>query len=332
MTKQIELTPEDIELFKKSGSKDMNEAHAAQLEMAKAIELPLREGIMHGDVTGGIFSVTVDGNDEFPTDLLTPGSEHLFNAYTNPGHGYIPQRAVESDFVRITTYQLANAIDFNLKYAKKASWNILERAMEVFEGGFVQKINDDAWATLLAAAADRNVCVFDEDAGDGVITKRLFSLMKVTMKRNGGGNGPRLGANLTDLFLSPEGIEDIRNWDITQLDDTSRREIYKAEDNGAPLTRIYGLTLHDMYEFGEGQVYQDYYLNTLNGVLGTNDKEIIIGLDLKGSKNAFVMPITEGLEVFPDPTLHRQQRQGYYGWMEAGFGVLEGKRVLVGSY
>jgi hypothetical protein len=97
------------------------------------------------------------------------------------------------------------------------------------------------------------------------------------------------------------------------------------------LTNMYGVTLHEMFEFGDGQEYQDYFVTELGGELGSSDKELVIGLDLT-SNDSFVMPVTEGLEVFEDPTLHRQQRQGYYGWMGAGFGVLDGRRIVAGSF
>lgn len=327
----LEITEDMKELFVKSGDGNKAVALAAQQEIAKAIELPLREGVQSGDVTGGIFSPVTDGTQEFPTDLLAPGTEGQFVAYTNPGHGYIPQRSVESDYVRVTSYQIASSIDFLLKYAKNANWSILDRAMEVMEMSFVKKINDDAWHTLLAAAVDRNILIYDPDAANGQITKRLFSLLKTSMKRNAGGNGPTNRGRATDAFLSIEGIEDIRNWGVDQLDEVSRREVYLSADGGAPLSRIYGVNLHDMFEFGDGQEYQDYFLSDLGGALASGDVELGIALDLQ-NKNSFVMPVTESLQVFEDDTLHRQQRQGYYGWMGAGFGVLDGRRIMAFSF
>ncbi len=327
----LEFDEDMKKLFVESGSSDRSVAMAAQAEIAKAIELPLREGVQSGDVTGGIFSPVTDGTEEFPTDLLAPGTEGQYVAYTNPGHGYIPQKSVESDYVRVTSYGITSSIDFLLRYAQKANWSILNRAMEVLEMSFVKKINDDAWHTLLAAVVDRNVLVYDADAANGQITKRLFSLIKTSMKRNAGGNGPTNRGLATDLYLSIEGIEDIRNWGVDQLDEVSRREVYVSVDGGAPLTRIYGLNLHDMFEFGDGQEYQDYFLTDLGGSLASGDVEVGIALDLR-NKNSFVMPVVEGLQIFEDPTLHRQQRQGYYGWMRTGFGVLDGRRCLGFSY
>ena len=44
------------------------------------------------------------------------------------------------------------------------------------------------------------------------------------------------------------------------------------------------------------------------------------------------MPVKAQLEIFEDPTLHRQQRAGYYGFAEIGFGVLDNRRVILGSF
>jgi hypothetical protein len=43
------------------------------------------------------------------------------------------------------------------------------------------------------------------------------------------------------------------------------------------------------------------------------------------------MPIRQEVEVFEDPTFHRQRRAGMYGWGEHGFSVLDSRRVLLGA-
>lgn len=335
MAKRERPSDDFIDLIVKSGSSDKTVALAAQREIAKAVETPLREGVMFGDVVSGIFtpddSVARSGNTEYPLDLLAPGTEGQYVAYTNPGHGRIPERSIESDYVMVHTYGLTSSIDFLLKYAEQANWGVVARAMEVMENGFVKKINDDGWKTILAAAVDRNILVYDADAAAGQLTKRLISLMKTIVRRNGGGNSVTAKGRLTDIFLSPEGIEDIRNWGADQLDEMSRREVYQSADNGAPLTRMYGVNLHDLFEFGDGQEYQDYFLNDLGGVLGSSDLELMIGLDLNAN-DSFIMPIKKPVEVFEDETMHRHQRQGYYGWAEVGFGVLDSRRVIAASY
>ena len=325
---------EFITLLKRSGSSDKAIAIEAQREIAKALETPLREGVLFGDIVTNIYEampLEPGASPEFPLDLLAPGTEGDHIAYTNPGNGRIPERHVEGDYVMINTYGISSSIDYLLKYAREANWNVVGRAMQVLEASFVKKINDDGWHTLLAAAVDRNILVFDADAAAGQFTKRLVSLMKTVMRRNCGGNSVTAPGRLSDLYLSPEAIEDIRNWGVDQLDEVSRREIYVANDDGPALTRVFGVNLHDVFEFGDGQEYQKYFTSDLSGSLASSDVELVIGLD-QAANDSFVMPVKKQVEIYEDEGLHRHQRQGYYGWAEIGFGVLDNRRVLAGSF
>ena len=329
--------PDDhfIELIKRAGSVDKNEALVAQHELAVALETPLRKGVLVGDVLDGIFEkINMEPGTaaEFPLDLLAPGTENEHVAYTNPGHGRIPERAVEGDYVMVPTYSVASSIDYLLRYAREARWDVVGRAMQVLEAGFVKKMNDDGWHTLLAAGVDRNILVYDADAAQGQFTKRIVSLMKTVMRRNGGGNSGSLNrGRLTDIYLSPEALEDIRNWGIDQVDEVTRREIYQAGDDGAAITRVFGVNLHDMDEIGEGQEYQRFFTDQLLGGLASSDSELVVGLDLSAN-DSFIMPIKQDIQIFEDDALHRHQRAGFYGWAEIGFAVLDNRRILLGSF
>ena len=332
-TKAFEPGQKETEILRASGSYNKEESLAGLAELAKALEIPLRQGVLNGDILDGIFEVvtlTESATPEFPLDLLAPGSEKQHVAYTIPNHGYIPQRHVEGDYVMVPTYDCGNAIDWNLKYARDARWDIIGRAMEVYEAGFVKKLNDDGWHTMLSAGYDRNVVVTDSDAATGQFTKRLVSLMKVVMRRNGGGNSTSINrGKLTDLYISPEAMEDIRNWNVDQVDETTRRLIFVAEGDNA-LTRIFGINLHDLDELGEGQEYQLFYDNELSGTLPSGDVELVVGLDLD-RRDSFMMPLREQPSVFPDDALHRSKRAGVYGWSEQGFAVLDNRRVMLGA-
>jgi hypothetical protein len=333
----INQRPSDefIALLRKSGDADVNVAMAAQREFAKALELPLRKGVLVGNILGSIFetiNVEAGSTTEFPLDLVSPGLEGEHIAYTNPGHGRIPERSVEGDYVMIPTYSIASSVDYLLRYAREARWDIVGRAMQVMEAGFTKKMNDDGWHTLLAAGVDRNILVYDGDSTAGLFSKRLVSLMQTVMRRNSGGNSASVGrGRLTDIYVSPEALEDIRNWGLDQVDDVTRREIYAAPEGGAPITRIFGVNLLALDELGEGQEYQNFFTNELSGSVQASDVELVVGLD-QSTNDSFVMPVKQQLQVFEDPTLHRQQRAGYYGWAELGFGVLDNRRVVLGSF
>jgi len=321
------------ELLRTSGSFNREESLAAVHEFAKALELPLRQGMLSGNILDGIYeAIPLDRNatPEFPLDFLAPGTEKEFVAYSIPNHGYIPQRHVEGDYVMIPTYDIGASIDWNLKYARDARWDVVGRAMEVLEASFVKKMNDDGWHTIITAGADRNIVILDSDAATGQFTKRLVSLMKVVMRRNGGGNSASNNrGQLTDLYISPEAMEDIRNWNVDQVDELTRRQIFVSEGDDA-LNRIFGVNLHTLDELGEGQEYELFYENELGAALPGGDVEIVVGLDLR-KNDSFVMPIREEVSIFEDDSLHRQKRAGLYGWAEIGLGVLDNRRVLLGS-
>tara|TARA_Y100001937_G_scaffold100920_1_gene138324 strand:- start:1185 stop:2201 length:1017 start_codon:yes stop_codon:yes gene_type:complete len=327
-------TAEMTALLKKSGSNNRVESLEATHQLAVALQEPLRQGVMSGDITGNIFetiSLAPGSAPEFPLDFLAPGTEKDFVAYSLPNHGRIPERNVEGDYVMVPTFEIGSSIDYTLRYARDARWDIVGRAMQVLQSSFVKKTNDDAWHTLLAAGVDRNILVYDVDAAQGQFTKRLVSLLKTVMRRNGGGNSSSINrGKLTDLYVSPEAIEDIRNWGVDQVDEVTRREIYTSEDGAASMTRIFSVNLHDIDELGVGQEYQSFFTTDLGGNIETNDVELVVGLDLS-SNDSFVRPVREDVQVYEDENLHRQRRAGFYGWAEHGFAVLDNRRVILGS-
>jgi hypothetical protein len=336
MSKKTNITKPDAELMEliiKSGSLNKAEALAAQQQLAMALQEPLRAGILVGDIVRNVYEarpMPAGAAVEFPLDLLAPGEEDEHVAYTNPGAGRIAERNVEGDYVQVPTYSITSAIDWLLRFAREGRYDVVARAMQVLEAGFVKKINDDGWHTVVSAGADRNILVYDSDASAGQFTKRLVSLMKVLMVRNGGGNTASIRrGKLTDIFVSHESIEDIRNWGVDQVDDTTRREFYTMGDEEG--VRIFNVNLRPLDELGEGQEFQLFFLNQLAASLASTDVELVIGLDM-GANDSFLMPIKQEVTIFEDDNLHRQQRAGFYGWAELGFAVLDSRRVILGSY
>ena len=130
MSKYFEYTDEMNQLLAKAGSFDSNESLTAMAEIAKALELPLRKGVMDGDILGGIFEaiqLAPGATSEFPLDFLAPGTESEFVAYTIPNHGRIPERHVEGDYVMVPTYDIGASMDWRLKYASDARWDVFGR-------------------------------------------------------------------------------------------------------------------------------------------------------------------------------------------------------------
>lgn len=327
----MRLTEQQIELLKATASRDQDVAMRAQTAFAAALDAPLREGIFDQDNLGGIFSrevLAAGATPNYPLDFVRPGTEDLdYTAITMPKQGKVPMRHVEGDELWVPTFQIANSIDWSLKYARDARFDVISRAIDVYRMGFTRKVNEDGWHTLLSAADSRALVVNDALAQPNQFTKELIAKMQTAMTRNAGGNGQ--AGELTDVYLSMESMEDVRAWDISEIDDITRREILNQKGK---MGTLYGTRLHFMTEFGVGQEYQLYLTGTLGRTItAVGDQQFVIGLD-QSTNDSFVQPIREELQTFQaGPEMHRRQKAGVYGWMEHGYAVLDNRRVILAT-
>lgn len=309
-----------------------DESIAAQRAITAALTLPLQQGILDGDILSGIFEkydFTGDQQPIFPLDFYRSDNADEYIAYVVPDIGRIPQCLISGDRVTIPTYDVGHGIDVRLSYLRDAGWNLLPRMVEVLRGGVTKKLNDDGFHVLLQAAVDRGLLVNDSTASAGQFTPTLVNLMKITMRRNAGGNtGSDKRGMLTHLFISPEAVADMRSWDVDVVDEITRREIFVATDGS--YNKIFGVTLVDLDELGVGQEYQDYTDNTLGATLAASDQEFVLGLDLS-NRDSFVHASKQEFAIFEDPTQHRANLMSMYTRGNVGFGVLNNARVLLGS-
>lgn len=320
-----------VDLMKRAGSKDKRIAIPAQELFAKAIELPVNQGLLAEDILGNLLFTPVDLTNgealEYPTDILTPGDEEDHIAYVCPDQGRIPERQVSANYVALKTYKIANSIDVNLRILRDANWDIFSRALQVMQAGFTMKMNVDGWRTLISSAQSRGLEVFDSAATAGVMSRALLSEMSVTMRRGGGRFTHVNRRKMTHLFHSPEVMEDIRLWGADELDEVSRRELFLTDNESIP--KISGIFLEDLDEFGVGEAHNEYYTTVKGSAIANSKVEIVVGLDLRNHPN--IMPVRETLNVNIDDALHRKQKMGAYGWTEMGFAVLDNRYGLIGA-
>jgi hypothetical protein len=297
---------------------------------AKALDLPLKPGVFNGDITSDIFEsieFAPGAEIKFPLDFVSPTNVNDFIAYTVPSIGAIPQRHAEGDYVMVPIFMIGTSIDWGLEYARDARWDVVSRFIQTMEAMFIRKMNNDAWHTLLAAAVNRNLTSYDDAATAGLFTKRLKSLMEIELRRNGGGNSTSVNrAKLSDLYMSPEAKEDMFSWDLTQVPDAIRTQIFL---NGS-LPRIGDVAIHDIDELGEGQEYQDYCVDSLSASLPSDKEEFVLGLDLI-HRDSFVHPWRDKPKVYEDVTMHRQNKAGLYGRGHGGWAALSAYRCILGA-
>lgn len=71
-------------------------------------------------------------------------------------------------------------------------------------------------------------------------------------------------------------------------------------------------------------------MTNANGGVTTSGETQIWGFDLT-TNDSLVMPFREELATFDDPTLHRQQKAGFYAWEEFGVACLDSRIVQMGT-
>jgi len=335
-----------IEALRRTADNDPEVRAKAQRAFAAALNAPLRQGVMDEDNLDDIYErqvLAAGAQAYYPLDIVKPGEEDNFVAFTYQNQNRIPERRVEADELWVPTYKIANAMDWDVDIARDARFDLVGRALQVYRAGYTRKLNYDGWTTILAAAVQRGLVVSGANQGalpftgrsmvssatlGGEFTKELVSRMIITMLRGGGGNMVR--TTLTDLYLSAEAIADMRAWDASDVSDFSRRELEVQGGGQLGLSNIYGVVLHPMQEFGVGQDYQSI-IEDLGASQPSGTTQYCIGLDLS-TADSFVMPIRQELTTFEDPTLQRQLRAGVYGYMEQGFACLDNRRVLLGAH
>jgi len=132
------------------------------------------------------------------------------------------------------------------------------------------------WNRIIANAADNGLVISDSRATSGYFTKELAARMKTQYLRHIiGGNMVRGG--LTHLYISFEGMEDLRSQSVN-LDKETRRRLLKDNDDGHP-PELYGMEICPMSELGVGQSLQDAYTD-LGGTYEDNDIELVIGVEI----------------------------------------------------
>lgn len=329
---EVSVSEKEMNMLKCTASKNEVESKEHRVALAAVLEQAWKAGVLEPDLLGTIFTrhdLPGGVDAKFPIDFYTSSNEGLYNAFVVPKEGAIPDRIIEGDEIRVPTYKVANAISWSLDYARDARWDIISRAIEVFTNGFVRKMNDDGWHVILKAASENSQStVTDQTATAGTFTKKLLLNMKTAIKRSTGARN----AVLTDLYMSPEAMADILNFDNDTVGGIYLKDLLNVGEGGIP--SLYGVRLHEMQEFGVNQEFNDYLDDTLALTLptigGDPGEEWVVGLDLL-HRDQFVMPVRQNMEMFDDPTLHRSGKAGIYGWLEVGFASLDVRRSLLGA-
>jgi hypothetical protein len=243
-------------------------------------------------------------------------------------------------------------------YLKNARLDVMTAGMERMINEILVKQERNAWAPILnalAIATTNNNSHIIDSTGVGYfqlhdLNKLWTYIARLYTSYTGGTPDTVTPPGLTDLFVSPEVLEDIRAFaynpmnvrggltstgsESTQgnipLPDAIRTQIY----NAGGLTEIYNVTIHSMVEFGVKAKYNVLFKSFYTGTFDSTLDEIVVGFDL--TRPVFLRPVVVDddsggqVVVKPDDQFPgRAEKTGFYAKVREGRVILD-DRALVG--
>ena len=354
---KLKNTPEQVELVKAMGSRDVTVAREATEAFAAFIGPVVSKVLMQAGTASAIYSdapYDEDDNPSLPLDLWhDQGGQDYVTVWSQNVAGGLPSSAVEGfNELKVSTYRLDAAVSFLKRYARRGRIDVVSKAVERMTNEVLVKQERNAWAVVLKALAEART----PGTGAGALATNghlvgattpgtfnlgdLNNLMTLVKRINtsyaGGTTSDSYG--LTDLFVSPEVKAEIRAFAYnpiggstkTDLPAGAREEIYR----GAGTESLYGVTIHELVELGVNAKYNALF-NAFKGsyTFNSNSDELAIGLDL--SKEAFIRPIARNADsgstfsVLPDDQfVARSEKTGFYGSLEEGRVCIDARAIV----
>jgi hypothetical protein len=371
MRLKLKNTPEQVELIKAMGSKDPAVAREASEAFAAFLGPVVRQVLMQANTSAGIYTdapYDEDDNPSYPLDLYYNEGANVVQVWSQSMAGGLPTSHISGlEEMKIATYRLDSAVSMNKRYARKARLDVVSKGVERMANEVLVKQDRNAWAVILKALAEastggnQHLLQSQSTAGTSPSVSQftledlndcMQRMARINESYAGGTPAEAYSKGITDLYVSPKVMADIRAFSYTalggseagqaatDLPDSIRSDIYRAAGAGS----IFGVNIHQLLELGPSEKYQ-VLLNTFTGATNYSnidgggalpvdaDDSTIVGID--NSKGAFVRPVArgEGGETFtavPDDQFYaaRMEKLGFYGFLEEGRVCLDSRAIV----
>tara|TARA_R100000995_G_scaffold83245_1_gene58696 strand:+ start:688 stop:1833 length:1146 start_codon:yes stop_codon:yes gene_type:complete len=317
----LKRTPEQVELVKAMASRNRTVAYEAQVALAEFIGPVLAEVLNNAPTVSNLFNslqFDADDNPSIPLDLYYDISDEDYVRVWSQSHaGGLPSNQVlpTASELKLATYTLDAAVDFDRRYAAKSRMDVVGKTFTRVAQEILLK-QERTSATLLMtslAGASINSSPLFEDkqifrtvTADTVLIDDFNKLMTLAKRINTswiGGTPTTRTRGITDIVCSPEVVGSIRAMaynpvNTTAVPDTTESTVLAAPEQlrnelyqNAGLDSFMGVNILEFNEMGKGQKfntifdtaagtasYKTFDLARANQFNGTSD-EIIVGVD-----------------------------------------------------
>jgi hypothetical protein len=369
---RIQETPEQVELIKACASKDKLIAEEARAAVAELVGPVISEVINSAPTVSSLYQTLAfseDDNLSIPLDLFHDVTdEDYIRIHSQSVAGGLSTNELypAHDELKFKTYTLDSAISLDKKYLRKGRSIDISKVFTRMAQEFLLKQEKTSINQLLGALLAASTKVNGTSAaGNHIIDattenqlqlddfNRLITLSKRLWSSYSSGT-PVGGAmvGVTDLLMSPEMVEELRNMAYNPVNTRSGKvetsgatsiaateEMRKQLMNQGGLPSFFGVGIIEVLEMGINQRYNKIFA-ALNSAAGNTvsftqaSDEIVVGIDR--SKESLIRPAVreEGVSTevsvqVDDQFVSRQNKLGWYGKIEEGRIVIE-DRVLTG--
>ena len=364
----LKRTPEQIELIQAMGSKNRDTAYEAQVALAEFIGPVINEVVNNAPTLSNLFTplqFNADDNPSIPLDIYYDVSdEDYINVYSTHAPGGLPTNQVTPTHseMKIATYKLDTAVSFDKKYASRSRLDVVSKTFTRAAQEILLKQERTSGNLLLGALASGSTTV------NGTATKHTIQshranqfilddlnalLTRAKMIRPSWAGGTPVGGNagITDIIVSPETVEDLREMAYNPINTRAVDGTVAVADKGsviaapdsvrapmyqsAGIPEFYGISVMEIHELGPNSKFQKIWNvldsssvdNNPNGgdTAATVDDgdDLVLGIDR--SRDAFVRAVavdgetgSEFALVADDQYSIRQAKVGWFGSVEEG--------------
>lgn len=354
----IDRNPKRVEMMQLMASEDMNVAYQAQLAMARFLAPMVERLIDQKSTVGSLFRKQLVPKGSTNTILIDPYADYQagdFYVWSTTKAGGLTTQTVEglSEYP-FSFFNLDSALYFERDYMEQARLDLVAKAINRIAQEFLNKEEIAGWTMILSALASGTNTNGQNHVINATTAGRLqiddFNRLKTLMARlfqsfTGGSIAGDYG--LTDLFLSPERMADIRamsyqpmntiaipNTDestVLPLPDRVREEIFRA----AGTQVIWDVQLHELRELGLNRKLNKIFdaVSTNTPTYNAATQDLVIGLD--ASQDTLISPVRSDngggtLQVRVDNQFfyNRADKAGWFFHKEEAFCVIDNRFVV----
>ena len=348
----LKRTEEQVELVKAMASRNRDVAYEAQQALAEFIGPLLAEVINNAPAISNLFTKVefpADDNPSIPLDLYYDvTNEDYVKVYSTSAPGGLPSNHVTptSAELKLATYTLESAVDFNKRYAARSRLDVVSKSLTRMAQEILLQQENNSASLLLGTIADNQANLISHTSTSG-LTLDDFNKLLTAQKRNNSswvGGTPEQAKGVTDLIVSPERIQDLREMAYNPVSTTplssgagentgsitATDSIRNAVYSQSGLPEFFGVSIMEIYELGIGQRFTKV-ADALGITSGAND--LCIGLDR--SRDAMIQGIAvdgesgSTLTVSADDQYSvRQKKIGYFAALEEARAVINDKAII----